>query len=255
MNPEISLALSRSTPKTHNEVSERAREIIVRHFKDRGRFSQLQEDSGISSAQWRNFYYGRQRVNEKMLAFVIEKFPDAKSWVLAGKGITNKKSSRPFGIPEPTNSECKTIGQRLKWVICEGKAIAKSPALLQDLAEQSAYDGHSISAKDWAKVIQEDAPPTATMIATICNRKRHFTLWILCGPFPVYDQFGPLGFNDQFDPCNPDAVSSFEYWQEISADDGNELEEIPLPASALTLNSPPLAKVSRTTKKNGNKKS
>lgn len=220
MKLEISKALSPTSPKTHSEVSERARWLIVNSFYSRGRFTQLQERSGISSAQWRNFYYGRQRVNEKMLAFVLETFPSAKTWVLTGKrsaeqtySLHSDQSHLPFSIALPT--EFETVGQRLSWAINEWTPL-RGRALFAHLSEMSAGDGHAISTEDWAQVILKGVEPTVDMLTVVCRRQTRLALWVLCGSFKVHDHWGPFGSNDQIDPSNHDCVSDFRYWDEMN---------------------------------------
>lgn len=220
MKLEISKALSPSSPKTHSEVSERARWLIVGTFHSRGRFTQLQEQSGISSAQWRNFYYGRQRVNERMLAFVLDTFPSAKAWVLTGKrsseqaySLHSDQSHLPFSIALPT--EFETVGQRLSWAIHEWTPL-RGRSLFALLSEISADEGKAISAEDWAQVLLKNVEPTVDMLTVVCKKQTRLALWVLCGSFKEHDHWGPFGSNDQIDPSNLDCVSDFRHWDEMN---------------------------------------
>lgn len=257
MNPEISRAISPTNPKSHGEISDRARKLIVENFDIRGRFTRLEELSGINSAQWRNFYYEKQRINEKMLAFVFESFPNAKAWILTGKdspeqskGSVASESDLPFGIPVPKKDEYKTIGQRLSWVIRRwfGKT---GPDLLNFLYEKSINQGKMISIEDWAKVIQGAEEPSADMLSIVCERNHAFALWILIGSFEhTRFTFTPFSSNDQIDPSNPVCVADYRHWDEIEC---SELEAMGFP-NQYKFESPKLNNKPNTAKKRGNKK-
>ncbi len=248
MTSEISKALSPDSPKTHSEISERARQLVVNHFNSRGRFTQLQDQSGISSAQWRNFYYGRQRVNEAMLGFVIQHFPDRKTWVLTGilspdHVITpnSKHPYFPFNTPRPTEHDCATIGQRLSWVIRQ-RVSDKGAKLFQHLSKVSNLHGKEIGLDDWANVLLGLNEPTLDMVSVICSWNREFTLWIIHGPYRI---------DEQVDPSDTDSVAN---WTDYLAH-REFLAEVEggIPSSRPSTKSSPTKDASQV-RKHGNKK-
>lgn len=206
------------------EVSDRARQLIDDQVGDRGRFALLEEMSGINVGQWKNFYYKRQLINEKMLSFLVQKFPHDKIWLLTGNKAP-EQSEYPFDAPIPKESDCQTVGQRLNWVIREC-ASPKGKMLFEYL--QGRYK--TISADEWAQVVLGVTEPTLNMVVAICRDQPHFIEWVLLGHAGA----------TQVDPSNKMSVDA---WKAKKDRDFQEL------AKSVALEFPPAAPT-----KNGHKK-
>ncbi len=176
------------------EISERARLLLAEHFSARGRFPLLEKLSGISSAQWQNFYYKKQRINDGMLHFLLKHLPHDEIWLLTGKKPP-KQAQYPFLAPVPRASDCQTIGQRLNWVIREF-ASPKGAQLFSYLEQRSKG---KISAEAWGQVVLGLAEPTIEMVAVVCQARPQFTEWVLLG------DAGML----QIDPTNETSVAAW----------------------------------------------
>lgn len=176
------------------EISERARLLIDAQLGDRGRFALLEEMSQINIGQWKNFYYKRQLINEKMLAFLVKKFPHDKIWLLTGNKAP-EQSDYPFDSPIPKESDCQTVGQRLNWVIREF-ASPKGKMLFEYL--QGRYK--TISADDWAQVVLGVTEPTLKMVVAICSDQPQFTDWVLLGHAGI----------TQVDPTRKESVDAWK---------------------------------------------
>lgn len=207
------------------EINERARSLIDGQLGVRGRFALLEEMSGISVNQWKNFYYGKQLLNEKMFDFLVKKFTHDEVWLLTGKHAP-EQGKFPFLAPVPKKGDCETIGTRLNWVIREW-ASPKGNTLFEYLHQASSRGDtcKKISADDWAQVVLGLAEPTVEMIATVCENRPHFTEWVLLGS----------ASNLQVDPTSETSIIA---WTDHQQADWVEFE-----------------KSFRATKKHGNKKS
>lgn len=190
------------------EVSERARHLIDAQLGERGRFAMLEEMSGINTGQWKNFYYGRQLVNEQMLSFLTKKYPHDAIWLLSGERPPNQ-SEFPFSAPVPAEEDSRTVGQRLNWVIREW-AAPKGKDLFHYLWEKS---DEKISADDWAKVVLGLAEPTLEMVVVVCSRRPHFSEWVL---------LGETASNYQVDPSSSASVAA---WKAHKQADWKEFEK------------------------------
>lgn len=183
------------------DVSERARTFVADQFSARGRFTLLEKLSGVSSAQWQNFYYAKQGLNDKMLAFLIKQFPHDEIWLLTGKKAP-EQSDFPFDAPIPKEGDCQTVGQRLNWVIRQfaGPKGTQLFKYLQQRSEGGNSNGKSISADEWAPVVLGLAEPTLEMVIVVCHAQPMFTEWVL---------LGGAGF-DQVDPTNQESIESWK---------------------------------------------
>lgn len=218
------------------EISERARLLLAEHFSARGRFPLLEKLSGISSAQWQNFYYKKQRINDGMLHFLLKHLPHDEIWLLTGEKPP-EQAQYPFLAPVPRASDCQTIGQRLNWVIREW-ASPKGEALFKYLAAKS---NQKISADDWAKVVLGLASPTLDMVDVVCSERPHFTEWVLRGGVGV----------QQVDPTSQTSVAAWKAHREAAWNVfAVELEK----SSNKDVPRQSKPKVIKPTKKHGNKK-
>lgn len=186
------------------ETSVRARELIEMEFGGRGRFAMLEEASGISVGQWKNFFYERQQLNEKMLNFLIKKYPDHETWLLTGERSPSKDKF-PFLTSPPKSSDCTTVGSRLKWVIRE-YASPRGKDLFDYLEKSSKQSGVEIPADDWAQLILSDVEPTTEMITFICQRRPNFTQWVILG-----NDYSP-----QVDPTSESSVTRWKSHAEVT---------------------------------------
>lgn len=224
------------------EVSERARSLIDSQLGERGRFAMLEEMSGINTGQWKNFYYGRQLINDQMLAFLTKKYPHDAIWVLTGQQAPSQ-GAFPFLAPVPSTNDCTSVGQRLNWVIREW-ASPKGEALFKYLAEKS---DQKIPPDDWAKVVLGLASPTLDMVCVVCWERPHFTAWVITG------SAGPL-------QVNPTSAASVAAWAAQKEAEWKELEKgftktRPVSSKAeVTPKAHPIKKSPSTQKKHGNKK-
>ena len=163
------------------EISTRAKELIDTHLDASGRFSMLELMSGISVSQWKNFYYKKQLLNERMLTFLVKKYPHDEIWLLTGERPP-AQAEFPFLAQIPRKSDCETLGKRFNWVIREF-ASSEGEMLFKYLQKFSKNSGMciEINSNAWAKVILEEAEPTIEMVVAICQARPHFTEWVVRG--------------------------------------------------------------------------
>lgn len=187
------------------EISRRLREKVADTYTSRGRFAILEEDSGVPAGKWKNFFYNRQQATKEMMTFWLEKFPNHHDWIILG---IRRPSDRefPFLAPVPKRWEGQTVGDRLSWVISEW-ASPKADSLFRYLEEKS---NGSITSDEWAKVIMRKAEPTVEMIQVVCNRRPHFTRWVVLG--------GLLGDQPSVDPTSEQSVADYVAWEKADAD-------------------------------------
>ncbi|WP_342616469.1 hypothetical protein [Rhodoferax sp. GW822-FHT02A01] len=187
------------------DVSERARTFVASQFSARGRFTLLEKMSGVSSAQWQNFYYAKQGLNDKMLAFLVKNFPHDEIWLLTGRKAP-KQSDFPFSAPIPKSTDSDTVGKRLNWVIRQF-AGPKGLQLFKYL-EQRSEGGDTkksfISADEWAPVVLGLAEPNLRMVEVVCAAQPMFTQWVVLG----------YTSSDQVDPTNEVSVKEWKARQE-----------------------------------------
>jgi len=60
----------------HDKIAERMRAVIDAKLDKRGKFSQLETLTGISSENWKSFYHARQRANEHMIETMGRLWPE-----------------------------------------------------------------------------------------------------------------------------------------------------------------------------------
>lgn len=172
------------------ERDDRARKLIEDQVSGRGKFTLLESISGISMSQWKNFFYGKQSLNDPMLAFLRKQYPHDEQWLLTGTP-SPKQSSFPFLAPVPKASECKTVGSRLNWVIREFTGLS-GDGLFKYLSSKrvikSTYP--NIPQEDWKEVVLGLKEPSPAMIALVCEMRPHFTSWVILGN-ALYDQVDP----------------------------------------------------------------
>lgn len=182
------------------EIDNRARKLIEDQLGDRGRFTALESMSGISVNQWKNFFYGKQSLNDQMLAFLRKKYPDEEQWLLTGLPSPDQKSF-PFLAPVPKATDYMTVGARLNWVIREF-ASPRGDGLFSYLSSKRVINSThpSIAPEEWKEVVLGLKEPSAAMIAVVCEMRPLFTSWVLLG-----HDAGP-----QVDPTNK---ASIERWK------------------------------------------
>jgi hypothetical protein len=182
----------------HKELSERLRELVEKEYPQRGRFTELEKVSGISSNRWKNFYYRKQEATQEMTQFWCNSYPIESDWLLSGVKAPEQKDF-PFGARIPTRHEGQTIADRLNWVISEW-ASPKGEQLFNYLEQRSKG---KILAAEWAQLILKAAAPTVEMITVVCQARPHFAEWIING----HVQHLP-----QVDPTNQESVKR---WKDV----------------------------------------
>lgn len=200
------------------ELDERARRLIESQMGDRGKFTLLESMSGIRVSQWKNFYYGKQSLNDQMLAFLSKKYPHDEQWLLTGMHPPEQKSF-PFLAPIPKASECKTVGSRLNWVIRELTSLT-GDGLVKYLCSKRVINSSysNISSEDWKEVVLGLKEPSPAMIAVVCEMRPHFTSWVVLGR-SVYDQV---------DPTNPESIARWRDAQTGNSDIGETSSHMPM---------------------------
>lgn len=184
-----------TTSLRDNEITERLRLWMDENYGSRGRFTLLQEASGIPSQRWKNLFYRRQFATDEMLEFVHKISTNDHLWITSG--IRQPLDEEyPFLARPPTKEARSTLAGRLIWTIKEW-ASPRGAALFEYLEEKSKG---RIKADAWAAMFLENAEPTADMIEVVCAAGRpYFAAWIVTG-------FGP----DQVDPTDE---ASIEQWK------------------------------------------
>lgn len=157
-------------------LSSRLRELISATFPSRGRFSALQDASGISANRWKNFYYKKQEAAADMVDFWCKKYPNEQTWLLTGVAAPNQ-ADFPFSAPIPRAWEGQTIGDRLNWVIKEW-AAPTGEQLFSYLEEKSRG---RIAASEWSRVVLRLSEPTIEMVQLVCDFRPRFTEWVVLG--------------------------------------------------------------------------
>jgi hypothetical protein len=77
------------------EIEERMRTILRSKTPDRGRFSWLQHQSKIHEANWKSFFYKRQRPNPDMFEWVCQEWPEFCLWLMTGSTFHQTGQIRP----------------------------------------------------------------------------------------------------------------------------------------------------------------
>lgn len=170
------------------DVSARLRGLIEQKFQSRGRFSALENLSGISESKWKSFFYGKQGATQALLQFWCQKFPESENWLI--KGAWGAEFDRyPFNYPAPitSKSDVLSIADRLIWVISEW--ATNQPAELYKYLSQKTRG--KITAEEWEKMILRDVEPTVQMIELVCKFRPFFTEWIVTGATGVFPQADP----------------------------------------------------------------
>lgn len=158
-------------------ISERLREAIEEELSSRGKFTFLGNKSGIPSSNWKNFYYKRQEATGEMINFWIKNYPDWEYYLFTGNSGFMKEERPIFGVSEPDKDQCKTLRDRLNWVIREW-ASPRGEKLFKYLEEKA---GGAISAKEWADVVLDVADPSIPMLQIVLNYRPQFSEWVLLG--------------------------------------------------------------------------
>jgi len=220
------------------ELDDRARELIEAQLGGRGKFTLLESMSGISMSQWKNFFYGKQSLNDQMLAFLRKQYPHDEQWLLTGTP-SPKQSSFPFFAPVPKASECMTVGSRLTWVIREFTSLT-GDGLFRYLSSKrvvkSTYP--NISPEDWKEVVLGLKEPSPAMIAVVCEMRPYFTSWVILG-HAIYDQV---------DPTSEESIAKWKNANPLMARSGESIAHLPISEQARAL-------AEKLSKSNGNKKS
>lgn len=162
--------------KKDAEVSERLRELIRHEYGSRGRFSLLEQASGLPATRWKNFYYGKQSASPEMIEFARRRHPERETWLITGERIPPNEGLA-FSGDGPRKAEVETIRDRLNWVIREW-AAPRGEHLFDYLEEKS---GGTIKAGEWAQVILGRSEPSLAMFAVVAQRMPEFLQWVLLG--------------------------------------------------------------------------
>lgn len=159
------------------EVSERLVKRVEERFGQRGKFSLLEEASGIAATRWKNLFYGKQAATNEQLQFWIDRFPEDEVWLLTGIG---DHSGFPFGASTDSALNRTTVGQRLNWVI-EEFASPRGNELIEYL---SGRFGSAVAQDEWKELILRKTEPSVEMVRLICAERPHFAAWVLLGHAP-----------------------------------------------------------------------
>lgn len=192
------------------ELDDRARDLIEDQLGGRGKFTLLESISGIGMSQWKNFFYGKQSLNDQMLAFLRKQYPHDEQWLLTGTPSPDQ-SSFPFLAPVPKANECMTIGSRMNWVIREitslgGDGLFKYLSSKRGVSDYfSSKEGvattHSIiTPEEWKEAVLGIKEPSSAMIAFVCQMRPHFASWVLLG----------RAVSNQVDPTNPESIAEWK---------------------------------------------
>lgn len=94
------------------DLGERIRLAIDSNTPDRGRFRQLEDESGISAETWKAFWYRRQRPTQEMLDHVFRQWPQMAFWIATGLTDVRHGHISPHPVftleSQPTQSMPKT---------------------------------------------------------------------------------------------------------------------------------------------------
>lgn len=181
------------------ELSKRLRELIEVTFPTRGRFSALEDASGITASRWKNFYYKKQEAAADMVDFWCKKYPMEQNWLLTGIAAPNQ-ADFPFSAPVPRAWEGQTIGDRLNWVIREWA----SPSGEQLFSYLEAKSQGRIAASEWSKVVLRLAEPTLEMVQLVCEFRPRFTEWVV---------LGRVAYEPSVDPTDQASVEKWKLWR------------------------------------------
>lgn len=182
------------------ELDDRARRLIEDRLGGRGKFALLERVSGISVSQWKNFFYGKQSLNDQMRAFLVKQYPHDEQWLLTGTRPP-EQGSFPFSAPVPKLSDCRTVGSRLNWAIREFTGLS-GDSLFQYLSERVPVSSEYpvVPPEEWKDVVLGLKEPTPAMIAIICEARPIFTTWIIMG----------RASDNQVDPTNEESITRWK---------------------------------------------
>lgn len=173
--------------QVNKSVSHNLRQLIVNTFKNRGRFNELENKSGISATSWKNFYYERQGATKEMVGFWLNFQPESADLILRGDDSSISSDIILRGNNSPITSAPLTLAERLNWVIqvyCPNDA----DHLFEYLSKRSKGN---ISADAWQKVIHKTIEPTLEMVIVICQMMPYYTEWIIRGYVNSMPQVDP----------------------------------------------------------------
>jgi hypothetical protein len=177
-------------------LSDRLRTLIENKFGDHGRFTLLEEASGIKQSRWKNFFYGKQKATPELVEFWALKFPDYATWLRFGLE-SPLKDGFPFLANPPGKWAGQTVGDRLNWVI-EEWASPRGQSLFSYLEKRS---NRAISADEWKKVALRVTEPTSEMIQVVCAARPMFSEWVILGFVASYLSV---------DPTNKDSIEDWK---------------------------------------------
>jgi len=157
-------------------VTERLIAWVKLNYPSRGKFTKLQEDSGVLANRWKSLYYRKQFATLEMLAFVRKVNPNDHDFICSGVGSPNLEVGG-LKIPRPPHEESRSIESRLLWVVKQWAYVHGSSAF-RFLEEES--DSH-ISADDWAHIIMGKKKITVEILELVFNKLPQFKHWVLYG--------------------------------------------------------------------------
>lgn len=176
------------------EVTERLREWIEHSYPSRGRFTVLEQESGLPSQRWKNVFYGRQAATVEMLDFVKSMNADMHLWVMTGEAPM-RLTDHPGVLNTPTAEERSTLSGRVRWAAKEC-APGHDADLFRFLERQCKK---RVTASQWAALMLGSGPAEPEMIEHVCNQRPAFAAWIACGG-------RWKDFVDQVNPTNDESL-------------------------------------------------
>lgn len=66
-------------------TSERVKRVIEKFTHHHSRYVHLEALTGIKASVWKNFWFGRKKLDAEMIAALCCKFPDYCFWIITGE--------------------------------------------------------------------------------------------------------------------------------------------------------------------------
>ncbi|HZX31560.1 MAG TPA: hypothetical protein VFF03_09430 [Rhodocyclaceae bacterium] len=195
----LEVAMARREPAEMRSLDQRAKELIDEFFGGRGRFAELEKQSGIPLNRWKNFVYGKQRASQEMIDFLCKSYPEESDWLQTGAEHPDQ-ASFPFLAAVPKKWEGQTMGDRLAWVIKEW-ASPRGAELFQYLENRSRG---KVTADEWAQLMLGTRQPTLEMVLLVVQNRPQFLEWVIRGR---------VSGDYQVDPTDRHSVEEWRHFQ------------------------------------------
>ncbi|WP_428718307.1 hypothetical protein [Undibacterium curvum] len=109
-------------------ISDRMKKLIDAWIPQRGRFKKLEERSNIPYDHWKNFWHGKQRANEYMIASIARMWPEYALWLTTG--IDDSEFGQIRLSSDQINEEIRSLSAQIFLRKVQIQDLYESPELI-----------------------------------------------------------------------------------------------------------------------------